>query len=343
MTTVMPAPRGLADTRRLLYPVVADAVARLDGGLAGICGYQLGLRDLQGRPTGTLDGKLLRPACTLLCAAAAGADPAAVVAPAAALELLHNASLVHDDIMDRDRERRHRPTLWARYGVARAILAGDALIALGFEVLAGHPHRSAATATRLLAGTLRGLACGQLDDLRFERRADVTVSACLSMLEEKTGALLGLACRLGGLYAPVPSVWADRLDEFGRRLGVAFQIADDILGIWGDPAVTGKPVGSDLRARKSSAPVVAALRSGGAAARRLASVYSRTDRLDDATVEIATELVEQAGGGRWAREEAGRQFDAAWQALAGLDLAPGPETDLRALGDALLAGVAYAR
>ncbi|MGC7101860.1 polyprenyl synthetase family protein [Amycolatopsis lurida] len=222
-------------------------IDRLGGDLATVCGYQLGLCDDTGKPTGGVSGKLPHPAFALLCGAATGARPADVVPSGAAIELLHNASLIHDDIMDGDRERRHRPTVWARFGEATAILAGDALIALGFEVLAAQRHAATARSVAVLAKTLRLLARGQELDLRFESETGVTVDDCLAMMTGKTCV----------------------------HLGVAFQLADDLLGSWGDPAVTGKPVGADLRARKKSAPVAATFVAGTAGSARIASLYAR--------------------------------------------------------------------
>jgi geranylgeranyl diphosphate synthase type I len=324
---------GVLLARALLPPVLRGWIDRLGGDLTGICGYQLGLYDGAGRPTGLVSGKLLRPAFALLCSAAVGGRPADVVPAGAAIELLHNASLIHDDIMDNDRERRHRPTVWARFGVPAAILAGDALIALGFEVLANHRHAATTHSTAVLARALRLLACGQDSDVRFERQSAVDLNECLAMMAGKTGVLLGCACRLGVAYAAGPTDWADRFERFGAHLGVAFQLIDDVLGIWGDPAETGKPVGADLRARKKSAPVVATLAAGSP---RFASRYASPDPLTDDDVGLLTELIEQAGGREWTMAEADRQVTAAWDLLDGLDLDGPARSSLATLTSTLM-------
>ncbi|MEV6684084.1 polyprenyl synthetase family protein [Streptomyces sp. NPDC051130] len=315
---------GVAQAQELLPPFLRRWVARLGSELGRICGYQLGLWDVRGDPAGGHGGKLIRPAFTLLCSAATGGGAAEVLPAAAGIELLHNASLIHDDIMDGDRSRRHRPTAWVRFGVPRALLAGDALIALGFEVLAAQRQPTTPAAVAELAGTLRRLAIGQDGDLRFEREGvrNIGIDECLEMLAGKTGALLGSACRMGVHHAATPPGWADAFDRFGSHLGVAFQLVDDVLGIWGDPAVTGKPVGSDIRARKKSAPVVAALRSGTAASARLLPWYDCANRLTDDQVAVVAELIEEAGGRKWALAEADRRLTAAWDSLDGLDLDP---------------------
>jgi geranylgeranyl diphosphate synthase type I len=319
---------GVALARRLLPPVLRDWVGRLGGELAEICGYHLGLAD----PAG-VSGKLLRPALALLCSSATCGRSADVVPAAAAIELLHNASLIHDDIMDGDRERRHRPTVWARYGVPAAILAGDALIALAFEVLTSHRHPASAEATAVLSRSLRQLARGQDSDLRFTTLATVDPAECLTMIAGKAGALVGCACRLGVAYSPGPPDLVDRFERFGVHLGVALQLVDDVLGIWGDSAVTGKPAGSDLLARKKTAPVVAALAAGTAASARLAGLYARPDPVD---VSLLAELVEAAGGRTWALAEADRQVSAAWDLLDGLGLDPVARSGLVSLTGALM-------
>lgn len=326
---------GVDQARQLLPPVLRDWVGRLGDDLGRICGYQLGLCDEQGRPVRGDGGKLIRPAFSLMCSAAAGGDVADALPVGAAIELLHNASLIHDDIMDGDRSRRHRPTAWVQFGVAQALLAGDALIALGFEVLAGRRHPAAPSSVAELARTLRLLAIGQQSDLRFESEQDIGIEDCLAMLDGKTGALLGCACRLGVSQAPVPPDWADRFELFGSHLGVAFQLVDDVLGIWGDPEVTGKPVGSDLRARKKSAPVVAALTGGTTASKRLARLYASPDDLSDDQVTLLADLIDDAGGRRWALAEADRRVSLAWELLDRLDLDAAGRRGLVELSDAL--------
>ncbi|WP_436493814.1 polyprenyl synthetase family protein [Actinokineospora sp. HUAS TT18] len=317
---------GVAMARHLTTPALVEAVDRLDGRLTEVCGYQLGFRDEQGRPTTAVGGKLLRPAFALLSAVASGGTPRAAVPAAAAIELLHNASLVHDDIMDGDRLRRGRPTVWARYGVPMAILAGDALIALGFEVLG-----EAGSDVTALARTLRLLALGQDRDLDFETRRTVSPTECLAMLTGKTGVLLGCACALGAASAGAPEEWVTRFDRWGTHLGVAFQLVDDLLGIWGDPAVTGKPVGADLRARKKSAPVVAALNADVG----LAALYARPGEWNDREVAHVTGLIERTGAREWVRAEIDRRTEAAWAELDGLALEPSARHDLESLTAAL--------
>jgi geranylgeranyl diphosphate synthase type I len=153
------------------------------------------------------------------------------------------------------------------------------------------------------------------------------------MVEGKTGALLGSACALGALFGDAPQGKVDELREFGRLLGIAFQFVDDLLGIWGDPAVTGKPVHSDLRARKKSLPVVAALTSGTPAEGELAALYHSDQPLSEAELVHAAHLIEAAGGRTWCQEQADHFFAQALEHLRSADPSPRAGADLVALAE----------
>ncbi|MGH3344245.1 MAG: polyprenyl synthetase family protein, partial [Carbonactinosporaceae bacterium] len=252
-----------------------------------------------------------------LSAEAAGAPPAAGVPGAVAVELVHNFSLLHDDIMDRDAERRHRPTAWHVFGTSPAILAGDALLTLAVDVLLEAPSPYAGRAGRCLTSATQRLITGQASDLEFEERDDVTLDECLAMASDKTGALIGCASAIGALLAGAPPRLTDGLAAFGVHLGLAFQLVDDLLGIWGSPEVTGKPVLSDLRARKKSLPVVAALAAGSPHARRLAELYGRLQPLTEAELTLSAGLVEDAGGREWSERQASHELAEAERALDG--------------------------
>src|SRR6202161_2144001 len=227
-------PAGVETARDLVGPAIAAAVDRLSPEVRTVARYHLGL-------DGSGAGKALRPALALLSARAAGASPERGVPAAVAVELVHNFSLLHDDIMDNDTERRHRPTAWTVFGVGAAILAGDALLALAQDLLLEDGTPQGAWAARCLSAAVQRLIGGQGSDLAFEKRDDGTLAECLDM---------------GGAQNAPPMAGARRL------VGRAFQLTDDLLGIWAAPEVTGKPVRADLRARKKSLPVVAALNSG---------------------------------------------------------------------------------
>ncbi|MCO6009770.1 polyprenyl synthetase family protein [Actinoallomurus purpureus] len=316
------APPSVAGARPLVEPVLRAAVARLDPLTAQVAGYHLGWIDPYGRPA-TPGGKALRPALAILSARAASADVEACLPAAAAVELVHAFSLLHDDIMDGDRTRRHRPAAWTVFGRSAAILAGDALLVLAAELLLEQGTRGGIWAARGLAAATQRLIAGQSSDLEFEGRADVSLEECRRMSADKTGSLLACSCSIGAMVAEGPAHLVAALAAFGAQAGLAFQLADDLLGIWGSPEVTGKPVLADLRARKKSFPVVAALTSGTTAGERLTRLLARSEPLSEAELGEAARLVEDAGGRAWAEAEAEHRLDAAERQLAALDLPPG--------------------
>ncbi|NEA45930.1 polyprenyl synthetase family protein, partial [Streptomyces sp. SID10815] len=166
------------------------------------------------------------------------------------------------------------------------------------------PHPAAPAAAARLAACVVELCAGQQADTALESRAphEVTLAEVLAVAEAKTGALLGCACAVGALYAGADEEEVRALDAFGRQAGMAFQLIDDVIGIWGDPERTGKPAGADLAARKKSLPVVAALTSGTPAAAELAELYARPHQ--EGEEERATVAVERAGGRDWAQSQA---------------------------------------
>ena len=322
-------------TRDLMSGPMRAALGRLDPTTRQLCGYQLGLWDEHGVESADGAGKGARPALALLSARAAGADPAAAFPAAVAVELVHNFSLIHDDLMDRDRQRRNRTTVWAQWGSSPAILAGDAMLSLANEVLAEAPSPTTAWAVRCLNATTRRLIAGQTADLAFETRDDVGIDECMAMASDKTAALFGCAASLGAVLVDAPAGLAMDLAEFGQRIGLAFQVVDDMLGIWGEPELTGKPVGSDLRSHKKSMPVVAAMDGSGAASAELRDCYLGTDETGDDWVLAVTALVDRAGGRRWAEDTVARETTGAIAVLDRLGL-PGPvDHELRMLAEQL--------
>src|SRR6202453_5115627 len=202
MTVVMPA--GVSVARDLVGPATEAAINRLSPTVRKVAAYHYGFADVDGNPVRKSSGKGLRPALALLSARAAGATPERGVAPAVAVELVHNFSLLHDDIMDGDTERHHRPTAWTVFGVGGAILAGDALLALAQELLLESEMPHSAWAARCLSTAVRRLIGGQGSDLAFEKRDDVTLSECLDMAGDKTAALMACACSIGAGHRRAP-------------------------------------------------------------------------------------------------------------------------------------------
>jgi geranylgeranyl diphosphate synthase type I len=321
--------------RELVTPGLRAAADRMNAATRQVIGYHFGWWDEHGRELTGDSGKAVRPALAMLAAEAVGAPGGRATNAGVAVELAHNYSLLHDDVMDSDRTRRHRPTAWTVYGVPAAILAGDALTTLATDALVGDgPPLSLQGVERLDAALLR-LVDGQAADTAFESRTDVSLPECLTMAGDKTGALFAASCELGALAAGAAPERVWQLRQFGEHLGLAFQLVDDILGIWGDPESTGKPVLSDLRARKKSLPVVAALNAGTGAAGRLAELYHRAEPLTDADLRTCADLIEEAGGRDWAHQEAHRQLQAALACLQAANPAPRAAAELTAIAHRL--------
>ncbi|MGF6884484.1 geranylgeranyl pyrophosphate synthase [Nocardia sp. GAS34] len=317
--------------RRLITPGLRAAADRMNWSTRQVIGYHLGWWDEHGNPLDGDGGKALRPVLAMLAAEAAGGTAERATNAAVAVELAHNFSLLHDDIMDGDRTRRHRPTAWTVFGVPAALLAGDALNTLATEALvADGPPLATAGVPRLNEAILR-IDDGQAADMAFEGRAEVPLDECVTMARDKTGALFAAACELGAMSAGASPERVWQLRQFGEHLGLVFQLVDDLQGIWGDPAVTGKPVMSDLRARKKSLPVVAALNVGNGPATRLAELYLGDEPLDDAALQTCADLIAEAGAHAWAHHEIQRHLDLALACLQAANPEPAAARELAAL------------
>jgi len=316
-------PSGLVRTRPAVDRGLREAVGRLPEPLRVPVAYHFGWSTADGVPEAGDAGKAIRPALTVVAAEAVGGSVDQALPGAVAIELVHNFSLLHDDVMDGDRERRHRPTVWALFDVGQAIVAGDALLALATELLLEADRADAAR--ELTAGTA-GMIRGQAEDIAFESRLDVTPEECLSMSAHKTALLLSCAPTLGAMLGSGDPSQVAALRSFGFELGVAFQAVDDLLGIWGDPSVTGKPVASDLRQHKKTLPVVHALSIPPGLPLRAAL---SNGELSDEGLASAMAVLEACGSRAWTAALAEERLDRALQALESTPLRTGPYEELR--------------
>jgi geranylgeranyl diphosphate synthase type I len=323
---------SLQRTRDAVLPRLRAAVNGMDPMSAAMASYHLGWTDIDGRPLEATGGKSLRPALALLSAQAAGAPLEVGIPGAVAVELVHNFSLIHDDVMDGDEERHHRPTVWSIWGVPSAILTGDAMLVAAQQALLDSGSSYADSALRLLLDATRELIGGQSEDLDFETRSDVTLEDCKKMTAGKTGALLSASSAIGAVLAGAPTRLTEALARYGDHLGAAFQLVDDLLGIWGDPALTGKPVLSDLRSRKKSLPVTYALSRGVSESRELAARL-RSTRMRESDLAAMARLIEAAGGRRWAEEEAEHQIRCGLAALDEVEVDPAVRTEFADLAE----------
>ena len=335
MTPTTSVDEILSRSREATQPALREAVGRLPASIRLLAAYHFGWSDTKGNPLSGSVGKGIRPTLALLSARAAWAEAEVGLPGGVAIELVHNYSLIHDDIIDGDLERHHRPTVWSVWGVGPAIIAGDALENLAHQILLeASPTTGPAAAAALSAATAEMIA-GQADDIAFEQRRNVGVEECMAMSEAKTGALLGCAASIGAILAAAPDATVGALRDFGRHLGLAFQAVDDLLGIWGDPGRTGKPAGNDLRNRKKSMPVVAALAGGGDDAEELRALIlgapgdtGELAVLDDEQIGRATYLVEACGGREWTTVRAKSHLDSALGALDRVRMSAIPHREL---------------
>jgi geranylgeranyl diphosphate synthase type I len=276
----------------------------------------------------------------MLACEASGRDPIGALPSAAAVELVHNFSLLHDEIQDHDRVRRHRPTVWTIWGEAQAINAGDALLALArLAVLQVAPSNGddspALDSARALDELTLEMVEGQVMDLEFEDTFDVNVAAYLTMIEKKTGALFDCSLRLGALAAGASQNVADRLGRSGRLMGLAFQIRDDMLGIWGAQTRTGKEVAADIRRRKKTLPIVYALSLPGESAGRVRDVYS-AEVVSEQGVSDILSFLDSISAQQYCAELARKKRDEALAELRNSNLAGDAAVELSDVVDFLL-------
>ena len=238
-------------------------------------------------------GKRIRPLMVLLCTSASGGDWQKALSAAAAVELVHNFSLVHDDIQDNSPKRRGRDTAWTIWGAPMAINVGDALFVISNQAIIDlkehHTPETVLKAAEILHNTCLELTRGQFMDMSYEERSDLTADDYWPMIAGKTAALLSACCHLGALLGGADEPKQDAYKSFGQYLGLAFQVQDDILGIWGNEAVTGKSAASDLVEGKNSLPVLAGLSANGDFAKRWRKGPIKPEEVESLAKLLATE------------------------------------------------------
>ncbi|MGA7834559.1 MAG: polyprenyl synthetase family protein [Acidimicrobiales bacterium] len=308
----------LARAKSLVNPALEAATQRLSPELRPLVRHHF-----------SAGGKYVRASLALISANAGGASDDAGLVGALAIELIHNFSLIHDDIIDGDVERRHEPTVWAKYGVGPAIIAGDALSTLAFQLLLDNATPSRVRAAARLAEATQAMIVGQAEDIASEHQLSLSVEECLRMEAGKTGALLSCAASIGAILAGASEPVIEALSEFGDHLGQAFQAIDDMLGVWGESSVTGKPVGNDLRLRKKTLPVCIANAKGFDVFGEIAS--SSEDDLTDAEVAAAMTLLDDCGARYETAEMAEAELRSALAALERAPMEPSARTELAIL------------
>ncbi|WP_050371959.1 polyprenyl synthetase family protein [Streptomyces acidiscabies] len=311
--------------RGLVRPALRSAADRLGPELQQVVFYHMGWTDSAGRPSEGDSGKGLRGCLALLSAEVSGGEADAGLPGAVAMELVHNFSLLHDDVIDLDRERRHRQTAWTVFGIGPAIVAGDALLTLALQVVLESGAPGAAEAAAVLLDATGEMIDGQAKDLSYQVRRNLTVEDVLGMFAGKTGALFGAAASLGAILAGADAATVTALRRYGTNLGIAFQAVDDLLGTFGDPRLTGKDVGADVQRRKLTLPLATALSGEGAGVAELRAVMETDGELDARLVDRATRLIEECGGRELTRRHARDHHNAAIEALESIRATASPE------------------
>jgi len=299
--------------------------------------YHLGWVDEQGSPQETETGKLLRPVLCLTSCRAVGGDWQRALPAAAVLELIHNYTLVHDDIEDQSDFRRHRRTVWNIWGQAQAINTGDGMYAL--SRLAILKLRNNGFSDNLVLGVIELLdqACvrlceGQYSDMRFESRYNVSIEEYLDMIEKKTANLISYSIKIGAVLGTDDWYTADELERFGLKLGMSFQIRDDMLGIWGIQDKTGKSK-SDVLQRKKSLPIIYGLTSNIAdCADTIQAIYNKEIVGEDDPTTI-TEVLDKAGAKDFCQNLANEYCNEAISILNKLQLDGQAQSELKEIAD----------
>ena len=298
--------------------------------------YHMGWIEESGHTRRNTAGKRLRPILCLLACESLNGQWRQALPVAASIELVHNFSLIHDDIQDSSRERRGRPTVWSIWGLPQGINAGDGMHALALSSLLrleerGIPHEKTVRAAGILGEASLRLCEGQYLDLSYVNRLNIKVKDYLAMISGKTAALFRCSLEVGSLMATDDESVITRMRKFGHALGMTFQVHDDILSIWGDVKATGKPIASDIQMRKKTLPVLYALsKAKGEDRERLIRTYKRK-RISYADVDEVLKLLDKLDAKAYAQEMSTKYYNDALTELNGLDISQTAKAELEAV------------
>jgi len=315
-------PESFESYRNTVRAELQEVIDSCPSALLNMLRYHMGWQDEHGHPCSRESGKFIRSTLCLLSCQAVGGDTSQVMPAAAAVELIHNFSLIHDDIEDASCERHHRSTVWKLWGQSQAINAGDAMFTLAYLALfrlreKGITDEKVASSTKMLSLACLELCEGQYLDIEYENRLDITIDNCLDMATKKTAALFAVSTSLGAYLGSDDSKVVDFFHLFGKELGIAYQIYDDILGIWGVEENTGKSAG-DIYQRKKTLPIVYGLQnSTGEARKRLEKLYSQKS-IEGKDITEVTKILDHLGTKAYADNLAEQYY---YNALAHLEAA----------------------
>lgn len=303
--------------------------------------YHMGWIDESGRTQKDTAGKRLRPILCLLACQTLGGQWRQALPVAAAIELVHNFSLIHDDIQDSSTERRGRPTVWYIWGQPQAINVGDCMHALALSSLlrleeTGTSHAKMVRAARILGEASLKLSEGQYRDLSYENHLNIKTDDYLSMISGKTAALFRCSLEIGAIIATDNESQISHMRGYGQALGMTFQVHDDVLSIWGDEKTTGKSSASDIRSKKKTLPVIYALeKAKGADGKRLRQIYEK-ETIDAADIDDVMRLLNKADARGHAQATSMKYYHEAISELDAADISQPEKADLQAIAKFLL-------
>ncbi|MHB2017044.1 MAG: polyprenyl synthetase family protein [Candidatus Xenobia bacterium] len=277
-------------------------------------------------------GKRVRPALVLLSAQVFGEAPAAAIRIATAVEMIHVASLLHDDVVDNAKQRRGQAPVNIDFSNKVSILLADFLLTQSLLELC---KDETVAYTRIISDATSQMALGQLREIEEQNNFDITVDAYLRIILGKTAALIGACCRLGALIAGGSPDQVEMLASYGLNLGLGFQIVDDCLDFWGDAKAMGKPVGNDLLEKKFTLPLIHALRNAPRPSVERIKAHLSNGRLQDGHIEEIRDILDREGSRKYAFELARRYCHTARESLQGLPASPA-RTSLEDLVDYVL-------
>mgnify|MGYP002869862846 CR=1 FL=1 len=282
--------------------------------------YHIGWVDAEGQMGQPSQGKGLRSSLCVFSCESVGGKPQDALPIAAAIELIHNFSLIHDDIQDGDLERRHRPTVWVNWGKPKALQAGNVMrvladMAPGEYLALDENFARVSRCSLVLTSACLDMIEGQYLDLYFEGRTDIDTSKYLEMVSRKTGALIRCAMQLGAIVGNADDLTINAMAECGRYMGNIFQIRDDYLGIWGKEEYTGKAVGNDIRKKKNSLPIVFANERSGSDERKFLQDTYLQDQIQDYDVANVISVLEKVNAKRYVQDIAEREARLALKSL----------------------------
>ena len=284
-----------------------------------------------------LGGKRLRPLLTLMTTEVFGAEFHKALDAALSIEVFHNFSLVHDDIMDNAPLRRGKQTVHEKWDINTGILSGDAMLILAYQLFENYPDKTFRKLAQLFSKTALEVCEGQQYDIDFELRDDVSIPEYLKMIEYKTAVLVGAAMKMGGIIAQASTSNQDHIYEFGKNLGIAFQLQDDYLDAFGDPETFGKQVGGDIIENKKTILYLLALKLGNSEQKRgLLDLYSIQPQDPKDKVSAIKDVFLSTGSAQQTKLEIQNYTEKAFEVLDELEVSEDKKVLLRKFGESLM-------